>query len=321
MSSPERTRLGSIQQRLDAFQARMPGASTARGIYQRDRRHAGSVLAAGLAFRLFLTLLPFFLLCSAALGFLGGERGRAASAVEGTLGLSGAVLQLIDDSAVQAHDGRWPLLLAGLVLLAGTVSSAYGALRLVHIVAWQDRPERAGMVTNALAGLLLIAMLLWLALASALGTRFPNARLLAGLLLIAALGSTWLLLSMLLPHGAAPWRALVPGAAVVAIGVGAMYLISSYYLPQKLSSTSQLYGALGVAATVMTWLFLGCRLMVAATVLYALRWERSRILGGGPTEAPATAPEGPDPDRRDTSVDEPGGLRAAGVTHRVNPPP
>ena len=278
MSSPPRRRLGAIQERLDAFEARMPGASTARGMYQRDRGHAGSVLAAGLAFRVFLMLLPLVLLGSSALGFLAGGRGQSVSAAASTLGLSGAVLNVINDGAAEAHDGRWLLLLSGLVLLAYTANSACRALRLVHVVAWQDRPERAGPLTTALAGVLVIALLLWGTVESVLASRFPNAWPLTGSLLIVALGGTWLVLSMLLPHGAAPWRALIPGAAVVAIGIGAMHLVSTYYIPRKLSSTSQLYGALGVAATIMTWLFLGCRLIVGAAVLNALLWDRGRVL-------------------------------------------
>jgi uncharacterized BrkB/YihY/UPF0761 family membrane protein len=269
-------RPGSIKGWLEALEARMPGASTARGIVQRDRRHAGSVLAAGLAFRLFLMLLPLLLLGSSALGFLAGGPGRPVSAVGTTLGLTSAVVKVMNDSGAEAHEGRWILLLTGLVLLAYTASSAYRALRLVHVVAWQDRPERASPLTTALVGLLLIAMLLWLALESVLAWRFPIAWPLTAVLLVTALWSTWLLISMLLPHADAPWRALIPGATIVAIGVGTMHLVSTYYIPHKLSSTSQLYGALGVAATVMTWLFLGCRLIVAAVVLNALLWERGR---------------------------------------------
>ena len=136
-------------------------------------------------------------------------------------------------------------------------------------------------------------MLLWGALASLLVALAPALGPLIGLLLVGTLGGTWLLLSSLLPHGPAPWRALIPGALVVAIGLGAMHLVSAYYLPHKLSSTSQLYGALGVAATVMTWLFVACRLIVAATVLNALLWERDRVLGGGAAElAPAALETG-----------------------------
>jgi uncharacterized BrkB/YihY/UPF0761 family membrane protein len=117
--------------------------------------------------------------------------------------------------------------------------------------------------------------------------RFPGAGPLIGPLLLVAFGATWLLISILLPHGAAPRRALIPGAVIVAVGLGAMHLVSSYYLPHKLGSSSQLYGALGVAATVMTWLFLACRLVVAAAVVDALLWEGGRVLGGVPADAPA----------------------------------
>jgi uncharacterized BrkB/YihY/UPF0761 family membrane protein len=288
-----RERLGSIQQRLVAFEARLPGASTARGMLARDRRHAGSVLAAGLAFRIFLLLLPLYLLGSSALGFLAGGTGQTVAAVESTLRLGGAVAKALNSGAAEAHGGRWLLLLTGLVLLVYTLNSALRALRLVHVVAWQEQPGRSGPLPTALAGLLLIAMLLWGALASVLIAHLPELGPLIGVLLVAALGSTGLLLSTQLPHGAAPWRALIPGALVVAVGFGAMHLVSSYYLPRKLSSTSQLYGALGLAATVMTWLFLACRLIVAATVLNALLWERDRVLGGGAAElAPAALETG-----------------------------
>ena len=271
----------------------MPGASTARGMLARDRRHAGSVLAAGLAFRIFLMLLPLYLLGSSALGFLAGGNGQAVAAVESTLRLGGAVAKALNSGAAEAHDGRWLLLLTGLVLLVYTLNSAVRALRLVHVVAWQEQPTRSGALTSALTGLLLIAMLAWGALASLLVALVPYLGLLIGPLLVGTLGGTWLLLSTLLPHGSAPWRALVPGALVVAIGLGAMHLVSAYYLPHKLSSTSQLYGALGVAATVMTWLFVACRLIVAATVLNALRWERGRVPGSGPVEpAPAAVEAG-----------------------------
>jgi uncharacterized BrkB/YihY/UPF0761 family membrane protein len=284
-----RARLGRIQQRLDAFEARLPAVGTARGLVVRDRHHAGSVLAAGLAFRIFLMLLPLYLLAASALGFLAGGSGGTVPAVESTLRLGGAVAKAINSSAAEAHDGQWVLLLTGMVLLVYTLNSALRALRLVHVVAWQDRPGRSGPVATALASLLLIAMLLWGALASVLIALVPYLGPLIGVLLVAALGGTWLLLSTLLPHGAAPWRALVPGAALVAVGLGAMYLVSSYYLPHKLSSTSQLYGALGIAATVMTWLFLGCRLIVAATVLNAMRWERGRDLEGEPGQHASAA--------------------------------
>jgi uncharacterized BrkB/YihY/UPF0761 family membrane protein len=285
-----RARLGSIQRRLEAFEARVPGARTARHMVARDRRHAGSVLAAGLAFRIFLMLLPLYLLGASALGFLAGQD---VASLESALRLGGAVGKALSSGAQQAHDGRWLLLLTGLVLLVYTLNSAVRALRLVHVVAWQEQPERSGPLTTVLAGLLLIAMLVWGSLASLLVALVPNLGPLIGLVLVAVLGSTWLLLSTLLPHGSAPWRALVPGALVVAIGLGAMHLVSAYYLPHKLSSTSQLYGALGVAATVMTWLFVACRLIVAATVLNALRWERGQLSWNKPAET-APAP-GADP--------------------------
>ena len=84
----------------------------------------------------------------------------------------------------------------------------------------------------------------------------------------------WWLASWLLPHGDAPPVALVPGALLFAIAVQVMHLVTVLYLSRKLSSASELYGDLGGAATLLLWLYLISRLMVAAAMLNAAMWVR-----------------------------------------------
>jgi uncharacterized BrkB/YihY/UPF0761 family membrane protein len=93
----------------------------------------------------------------------------------------------------------------------------------------------------------------------------------------------WLGVSLLLPHADANWRALLPGAALVGIGHAALQFATILYLAPKLARAPALYGSLGSAATLLLWLFLVSRLMVAAAFLNATLWRRG---------LQATAPRG-----------------------------
>lgn len=82
-------------------------------------------------------------------------------------------------------------------------------------------------------------------------------------------------LRVLLPRDpAAPSTALLPGAALLAIGLQALHVTVVFYLAGKLSRASEAYGALGVALVALAWLFLIGRLTVAAADLNAALWEQ-----------------------------------------------
>src|SRR5579864_6940659 len=86
-----------------------------------DRRMAGAVLAAGVAFRLFLMLLPLALLTAALLGFVDAQAGpQAAGEAARQYGFTYAIAQTIAASSREAASGSWVLLLSGLILLLWT---------------------------------------------------------------------------------------------------------------------------------------------------------------------------------------------------------
>jgi uncharacterized membrane protein len=115
-----------------------------------------------------------------------------------------------------------------------------------------------------------------------IGSTVGTAALFAGL---------WLLVSWLLPHGDAPWWALVPGAVVGGAGVLGMHLFTVYYLANKIESASQMYGSLGTAAAVLLWLSVFARLMIIGAGLNATLWHRrvQRRARSAPTAAGALA--------------------------------
>ena len=87
-------------------------------------------------------------------------------------------------------------------------------------------------------------------------------------------GGVWLVVSSKLPPGNLPWKALLPGAILVAIGVAILEVVSFYLLGPYLAHKSQIYGAIGIASMLMLWLYILGRVMVASAILNASLWEQ-----------------------------------------------
>jgi uncharacterized BrkB/YihY/UPF0761 family membrane protein len=74
-----------------------------------------------------------------------------------------------------------------------------------------------------------------------------------------------LVISYLLPHGSdLPWWGLLPGAVFLGIGTQILHLVTVYYFGVKLSNASELYGSLGIAATLLLWAYVVARLVLAS---------------------------------------------------------
>jgi len=94
--------------------------------------------------------------------------------------------------------------------------------------------------------------------------------------LVAGLGFFvwWLWISIKLPHRDAPWRALVPGAILVAVGLELISILASYVLAPQLENRQGTYGVLGIAAVLLFGLYVISRLLVAGAVVNAAIWDR-----------------------------------------------
>ena len=169
------------------------------------------------------------------------------------------------------------LLAIGIALTLYTSISLVRALRIAHVLAWEEpfrRPARlprdGAIFSAALVGTI------------AIETGFTYLRhqdealsLVLVPLSFAITGGVWLGLSCLLPHADANWRALLPGAALFATGHALLQVATVYYFAPKLSRAPALYGSLGSAATLLLWLYLISRIVVASAFLNAALWRRS----------------------------------------------
>jgi uncharacterized BrkB/YihY/UPF0761 family membrane protein len=264
----------TLATQADALKARSATARLAFAAYDHDRRHAGALLAGGLAYRLFLWLLPTSLVVASAVGVVADLSSDPPLDVADRAGLGTALATAIAQAAQATGRGSYVLLLLGLWLMVWTGMSVVKALRLVSAVAFQIRPAssrhgiRASLVFSGVAialfatptllgplygGGLLLDLFVWIGTAVAWTPVF-------------AWGFSTL------PHrGTRGLLSFLPGAALLAVGLSLLRFVTSVYFVGRIERTGDLYGAIGVAAVFMVWLFVIGRLMVAGITLNAAR--------------------------------------------------
>ena len=272
-----RARGEAVVSRVEELRPRIPALDAAIGAGQRDSRSGGSVLAGALAFRLFVPLLPFALLLVAILGYATTEDAHAPETVSHNLGVSEAALTTIADSAKLSSGDRFGVIAFGLFALIVASLSAVRALRAIHALAWGlplSRFPRALPAAFAFIGWGVVFFGIW-----ALGGWARKSLGPAGIpLTISLLGGffvLWIFVSKMLPHPPGlSWRAFIPGAVLVAVGMEGIHLATVLYISHKAEQVSASYGALGISLVLLLWLYLLGRLMVASAFLNATVWER-----------------------------------------------
>jgi uncharacterized BrkB/YihY/UPF0761 family membrane protein len=271
-------RVERVRERALELAPRAPGYPYAIVVLSRDRRHGGGLLAGALAFRLFGAMLPLALLVAVLLGYAATvDRAAPEEAGEAT-GISAALLASVAESSKLTGGTRWVVGLTAVIALLWAATSAARAIRSVHSIAWRGSVGTYRRPLNA--ALLLLAVVAACALIFAVAGRARAEYGLLGLLItvasFAGFFAVWLAAERLLPHDDAPWTALVPGAALFAVGVQLVHLATALFIAGKVERASETYGSLGVAFTVLLWLFVVSRVIVASAMLNAALWEQRR---------------------------------------------
>jgi membrane protein len=300
---PNRSAVGRTRTRVEAIRARArraaeraealrAGHGSVDAVYtivDRDGEVGGGIMAGSLAYRIFVWLLPFALVVVGGIGVTSQVASESPESAAKSLGLSG----LVSNSVAEAAQGssRWYALLIGVPVLVWATRNLLRALVVVHRLVWGDPRRAAPKATLGATVRLLVLLVAYSALqevARAIeswsGTGWLGA-------LIACLGSIglWLLISMRLPHRDAPWRALVPGAIMVAVGLQLISIAVTYVIEPRITSSQSTYGALGVAATLLFGLYLISRLVVASAIVNVAIWDRRNAGSGGADVAPPDA--------------------------------
>lgn len=262
--------------RLEWAQERIPGAEAALEAAEREGATGGGLLAGGLAYRLFFWLVSLGLVLAAGLSFWAEADPGGLEDAARRSGLAAVAAE----SAARAVEGeahnRWYFLGAGLVLVVWFSRKAVRALVLAFALAWGERPPKLQRPTAA--GMLFTVAVLATGTVGLALTYLRDTLGVAGVvsatLSLAFYTCVALWLMTLLPHGEAPWRALLPGAVLVSTGNAGLHVFTTLYLAPRLERSSELYGLLGAATVVLLWLYLAARLLTGSAFLNATLWER-----------------------------------------------
>ena len=70
----------------------------------------------------------------------------------------------------------------------------------------------------------------------------------------------------------------MPGPLLLSVGSQVVNVAVVFYFAPKLEGSSEFYGALGVAAVLLVWLYMVARLATGAAFLNATLWERRQVV-------------------------------------------
>ena len=110
---------------------------------------------------------------------------------------------------------------------------------------------------------------------------------------------------MRLPHGSASWKALLPGALLVALCFQVMHGLIVAFLSPQLEEPTSLYSAFGVVATILFFMWVVGRVIVTAPLLNSALHDELQEKAAASTGAADAARSGSD-QLRDTGSRSPG---------------
>lgn len=268
VSSPPqsgRSAAARLDQAWRWFQGTVPGACVSTFVEMRaiDR-------ALALASKCFIALLPLSILSTAVISGreFGDELVRRFS-LTGS-GARAARVLFATPAEVQAGVG-----VVGVVILISSALSLARAFERVYLDAWR-LPAPGGRPTVNRLGWLLGMLVIWAALVE-VHALAPSQRSLIPTAIGAGLFFLWS--PRVLLGGRVSWRRLLPtavitGGAVVVLAVG-----SDVVMPRLISSNTDRYGMIGLAFSLVSWLFSAALLIVAVTILGAELDRRLRPNG------------------------------------------
>ena len=256
---------------------RFPFLQTAWKVHVRFGELNGSYLASAVTLSSFLSLFPLLLVAIAVLGFFSAGDPTLGADVLRILGIpaSSDAASVVTEAIETAEESKTAASVVGVAGLLWTGLGLVSALQYAYDSAWQVtgrgiKDKAFGFVWLLGAGLLFAASFAVTSFINALPAVLAPVNLVVGVALSFAL-FVWT--GKVLPHHEIPWRALVPGAMVGAIGLEVLKVVGGIYVPKAVASSSAVYGSIGIVFATLAWLLIFGKLVVYSAVTNVIRWE------------------------------------------------
>jgi hypothetical protein len=221
--------------------------------------------ALALASKLFIAILPLSILITAVLS--GDSFGDDLVARFGLTGSGAEAARELFAAPTQVQAG---IGLLGIVILVSSILSFARALERVYLDCWELPPATTGAAGGRLVWL--VGCIIMVSLTSTANEAVESAGVgaLGWLLAMVVGGAFFLWTPYVLLGRRIPARRLLPtgilsGAALLVFAVG-----SDVIMPELVTHNTIRYGLIGFTFSLVTWLFSGAVLVVAAAILGAL---------------------------------------------------
>lgn len=227
--------------------------------------------ALALASKLFVAVIPLSIILTAVVP---GTESFGETLVD-RFGLTGEGAAATEALFATKGEVQGGVTIFGLiVVLYSTLSFARG-LQRAYLDAW-DLPS-LGVEGLRRRGIWLVGFAAYLVVVSPIRTVTQEHDL--DVLYVAAvlgLGSVlWVWTPYELVGKRLPWRRLLPVGILTAVATSAYGAISALYVPRLFSSSAERYGLIGIAFSLVTWLFVFASVILAAVIL-ASAFDRRR---------------------------------------------
>jgi uncharacterized BrkB/YihY/UPF0761 family membrane protein len=270
-----RTRLLDSAERLTTWGPLGPVAEVGWRVYRRDQQIAGSVLAAAVAYRIFIWLLPLALVAVAGLGLFTSDATHVAADAGVTGYMAQSVSQATNSTSLFA---RVAVIVSGSVVFLYESYALLRTLRAVSAFAWgipvraMRRPAQQILLFLGFSAALLLVLNLTPKITDLLPLPFGFLTALASLLIVPLY---YVLIShFVLPNRAPNWSAFLPGAALVYVTYAVVHLLAALVIVPWVAHKQATYGVLGVAAGVLFTMFIFARVLELGFSLNAVLCEQ-----------------------------------------------
>jgi YihY family inner membrane protein len=289
-------RIERLLRAIDRLQQRHSVLAFPIGVVKKFGDDEAGKHAALLAYYGFFSVFPLMLVFVTLLGYALANNQALQDRVIGTLVEQFPVLGTQIQDSIKTIQGSGLGLAVGILGTLwgglGITQSAQDAMNAVWNVPRKDRPNFWLRLARGLGALLLLVAGIFAATTLAqqgtarsgvLGRLSPFAgSLLLNLLLVA-------LMFRVLTATRMPWRRLLPGAAVGAVGWSVLQAVGVSIVNRQLERANLVYGVFAVVIVLLSWLYLSAQLLLYAAeinvVLARRLWPRSLL------QPPLTEPD------------------------------
>jgi membrane protein len=258
---------------LGPLVARWKWFATAMRVQDRFDEVHGGYLASAVTLAAFTSIFPLLLVVVAVVGYLSISSDLPGELI-GRLGLTGESSRLVLKAIATAQESRRGALGFGTVGLLWSGLGLVAAVQYAFDNVWQVKGRG---LRDKLGGLLwllgsVVILLISFGLTALIGIvpELAPLTLVLGLVVDVVL---WMWAMKALLNVEVPWRSLVPGAILGAVGLEILKLVGGIYVPRAVAASSALYGSIGVVFAILAWLFFFGRLVVYVAVVNVIRWE------------------------------------------------